>query len=190
MHLVGLSLGGGVGQQIAIRHGHLLASLTLMSTSPGGPGGGADLSPPTPAMQESLSTQDAPPDWTDPVQVEGYFFAAEQLFSGTIPVDEVRIRAIARSVFDRSSSLPSADNHWMAGADESAATREELADIRVPTLVIHGTADPLFPLDHGEALAREIPGASLVRVEGMGHQNPPPPTWDQIVAEIVKHTSR
>ncbi len=63
-----------------------------------------------------------------------------------------------------------------------------MADIDSPTLVIHGTDDPMFPLPHGEALAHEIHGATLLVVEGMGHETPPRPTWDQVIPAIVAHT--
>jgi SAM-dependent methyltransferase len=56
-------------------------------------------------------------------------------------------------------------------------------------LVIHGERDPLFPLGHGEALAREIPGATLLTVPGMGHEAPPRSTWDRVVPAILTHTS-
>jgi pimeloyl-ACP methyl ester carboxylesterase len=187
VHLLGLSMGGGIAQQIAIRHPELIATLILMSTSPDGPGGDGTLSPPTPALMASFSSPS--PDWSHREAVQRYFVATERAFSGTIPVDEPRIREIAGAAFDRSSSLASADNHVMAGGDDDAATRAELASITAKTLVIHGSADPLFPLDHGEALAREIPGARLVVIDGMGHQNPPPPTWDVIVPAILEHTA-
>jgi pimeloyl-ACP methyl ester carboxylesterase len=64
-----------------------------------------------------------------------------------------------------------------------------LADIAAPTLVIHGTADPMFPLPHGEALAREIPNATLLSLDGVGHEPPPPSTWDVVVPALLKHTS-
>ena len=61
--------------------------------------------------------------------------------------------------------------------------------ITAPTLVLHGTEDPLFPIGHGEALAAEIPGARLVALPGVGHQMPPPAVWDVVVPEILAHTA-
>ena len=55
--------------------------------------------------------------------------------------------------------------------------------------MLHGTADPLFPLPHGEALRDAIPGARLVVLEGGGHQQPPPELWDLVVAELAAHTA-
>ena len=64
-----------------------------------------------------------------------------------------------------------------------------LDELEAPTLVLHGTEDPLFPLGHGEALAAEIPGARLLPLEGMGHQVPPRPLWAHVVEAILEHTT-
>ena len=73
--------------------------------------------------------------------------------------------------------------------DEGEPVQGSLGAIRAPTLVIHGTADPLFPIEHGEALAAEIPGARLLALEGMGHQVPPEPLWDVVVPVLLEHTA-
>jgi len=65
--------------------------------------------------------------------------------------------------------------------------REPLSTIAVPTLVIHGTADPMFPLEHGEALAREIPGARLLTLEETGH-GVERADWEPIARAILAHT--
>jgi pimeloyl-ACP methyl ester carboxylesterase len=67
--------------------------------------------------------------------------------------------------------------------------RPQLHRIGVPTLVLHGTDDPLFPLPHGEALAREIPHARLLALAGMGHEVPPPSTWDIVIPALLRHSS-
>ena len=59
----------------------------------------------------------------------------------------------------------------------------------MPTLVVHGTDDPFMRYAHGEALAREIPGAELLPLEGTGHELPRR-TWDVVVPAILAHTSR
>lgn len=66
--------------------------------------------------------------------------------------------------------------------------RERLGEISAPTLVIHGTEDPLFPLGHALALDGEIPGARLLALEGVGHELPPA-AWDVVVSAILEHTS-
>jgi pimeloyl-ACP methyl ester carboxylesterase len=60
-----------------------------------------------------------------------------------------------------------------------------LAELDVPTLVVHGTEDPVFPLGHGEALAREIPGAELLILERGGHELDRR-DWDVVVPAILR----
>jgi pimeloyl-ACP methyl ester carboxylesterase len=95
------------------------------------------------------------------------------------------MRALLGRVYDRSVSLPSADNHFMV--DGTEIPRARLSEIAVPALVVHGTADPLFPLAHGEALAREIPGAALLTVDGLGHELPPW-AWDEVLPALIAVT--
>ncbi len=73
----------------------------------------------------------------------------------------------------------------MASGDRTAA----LAGVGVPTLVIHGEADPLIQVDGGEATAKAIPGAKLVKIAGMGHDWPPQ-LWQRFVDEIVANAER
>lgn len=65
--------------------------------------------------------------------------------------------------------------------------RHRLKEIKVPTLVIHGTDDPVLPYPHGVALSKEIPGAKLVTMEGVGHELPRG-CWPQMLPAIVEHT--
>jgi pimeloyl-ACP methyl ester carboxylesterase len=81
----------------------------------------------------------------------------------------------------------STTNHFLLGDDGPAGAR--VSDLAVPTLVLHGTADPLFPPAHGRALADAIPGAQLVELHGVGHQLPPPRTWELVVDLLVAHTA-
>lgn len=64
-----------------------------------------------------------------------------------------------------------------------------LADINVPALVLDDATGPLFPIEHGESLAAEIPDASLAPLAGMGHQVPPSELWNVVVRAIIRHTS-
>jgi pimeloyl-ACP methyl ester carboxylesterase len=190
-HIAGVSMGGGIAQRIAIEHPERVLTLTLMSTSPGGPGGPSN--PDLPPMADRLAAQfeqPAPqPDWSDREAVADQFVAGEKSFAGSIPVDEQRIRDLAGRVFDRTRDMAASQtNHWMIEGGEPV--RGRLGEIAVPTLVLHGTKDPLFPIGHGEALAREIKDAHLVPIEEMGHQMPPPQVWDVVVPAIVQHTAR
>lgn len=189
-HVVGISMGGGIAQRLAVQHPKLVTTLTLMSTSPGGPGGPSN--PDLPPMAEHIaaifSEPQPEPDWSDRQAVIQQFVDGERGFSGSIPVDEERIRVTAGRAFDRTNNVAASQtNHWILEGGESI--RPRLGEITAPALVLHGTEDPLFPIGHGEVLSREIPRAYLVPVEGMGHQMPPPETWDVVVTAILEHTS-
>lgn len=188
-HLVGVSMGGGISQLIAARYPGRTASLTLIATSPATPGGPDR--PELPPMSEELARKfEEPqpgPDWSDRESVIAYFLAGEHTFAGTVPVDEQRVRRVAGRAFDRSPVPAAAANHWLLD-DGKEPAELSLGDITAPTLVLHGTHDPLFPYAHGDALAREIPGATLVPLPGMGHQMPPPELWDTVISALVAHT--
>lgn len=189
-HLVGLSMGGGMAQELAARHPDRVRSITLISTSPAAAGvDGPVLPPMEPRVREAFENPAPEPDWADRAAVIDYLVDGERPFAGSLGFDEERIRALAGVVVDRTQDIAaSVTNHWILGGDSSDPF--QLADITVPTLVLHGTADPFFPLGHGEALAAGIPGATLVPLEGMGHQNPPPSLWEVVVSAIVRVSQR
>ncbi|MCT9929867.1 alpha/beta fold hydrolase [Planotetraspora sp. A-T 1434] len=183
-HVVGLSMGGGIGQYVAINHPGRVATLTLMSTSSGP---ADDL----PAMADRLKAAFADPvpdpDWADPDAVVDYLVESQRPFAGPDSFDEADVRATARRVVERTVSLESSQkNHWLI--DGGADIRPRLGEIAAPTLVIHGTEDPFFPPGHAHALKREIPGAELLLLDGIGHQPPPRPTWNHVVPAVLRHT--
>jgi pimeloyl-ACP methyl ester carboxylesterase len=77
-------------------------------------------------------------------------------------------------------------NHDVMDGDDR--WRERLGELRAPTLVVHGTDDPVLPYSHGLALAKEIPGAHLLPLEQTGHELPRA-VWDVVVPVILWHTS-
>jgi pimeloyl-ACP methyl ester carboxylesterase len=66
---------------------------------------------------------------------------------------------------------------------------ERLGKLSVPTLVVHGTDDPVVPHGNGVVLAREIPGAELLTLEQTGHELPRE-SWDVFVAAVLEHAGR
>jgi pimeloyl-ACP methyl ester carboxylesterase len=184
-HLVGLSMGGAIAQWTAIHDPQRVRSLTLMSTSPVGTGG-PDLPPMSEASRAAFGKQPAEPDWSDREAAIAYLLEAERPYAGPRGIDDEAMLALLGRVYDRSSNLASANNHYVLEGSET--TRARLAEISVPTLVIHGTDDPLFPPAHGEALAREIPGAQLLVIDGLGHEFPRW-AWDAVLPALIAHTA-
>jgi pimeloyl-ACP methyl ester carboxylesterase len=189
-HLVGVSMGGGIAQSLAAHHPDRLLTMTLIATSPAGERDSTDPLPRAePRVREFFDHPPPPPDWADESAVVDYLVEGERAFAGTLGFDEERVRRIAAVVVRRTRDLEaSLTNHWVV-ADDDETPPFRLADITVPTLVLHGTADPAFPFEHGRALAESIPGARLVALEGMGHEVPPPELWDVVVPEILRHTA-
>ena len=186
VHLVGLSMGGGIAQLVAERRPELVAGLTLMSTSPAG-GVDAHLPGPTAALSAWFAQPPPEPDWADVTSYVDWVVAGQRAHAGTLPFDEPRIRQIAATVHARSIDPAAAGNHWlMSDGDEPPL---DVRRITAPTLVVHGADDPLFPLPHGEALAVAIPGAGLLVLPGVGHEVPPPATWDVLVPALLEHTA-
>ena len=180
--VAGMSMGGMIAQSVALKHPERVGALTVISSSPLG----VDTSN-LPGMSEAYrkhSAKGADVDWSDRQQVVDFMVRdARAIASSLHPFDEKRTRAMIEEDYDRSGGLASATNHFVLDGESPKRT---VQDLTVPLLVIHGTTDPLFPVEHGEALAKAVPGARLVKVEGGGHElhhN----DWPQIIEAIVTH---
>jgi pimeloyl-ACP methyl ester carboxylesterase len=189
-HLVGISMGGGIAQYLAVHYPSRVASLTLVSTSR--IASGADDPPLPPASAEAMATFGAaPPDFPDRAAAVEYVASQHRsLTSASRPLSEDYLRDQAGRIVDRSVDVASMHNHWVVvgGGGEEPTTREQLAAIAVPTLVLHGTEDPLFPMPHGAALADLVPGARLLVMDHTGHEVPPA-VWDTVIPAILDHTT-
>ncbi|MFT4243198.1 MAG: alpha/beta hydrolase [Acidovorax sp.] len=178
-HVVGASMGGAIGQEMALRYPQRVISLTsIMATS-----GGRGLPGPR-ADALGLLLQPAPRDRTGYVKRHQ---RAMRVLRGTASPDEVRQDAErAERTFARSTH-PEGFKRQFAAILASGSRRERLSTLRVPTLVIHGDSDPLVPLACGEDVARAVPGARMLVVPGMGHALPPR-DWPVILDAITQHT--
>jgi pimeloyl-ACP methyl ester carboxylesterase len=183
-HLVGVSAGGGIAQEVALDSADRVLSLTLISTSPA-TGGDRDLPPPTPEFSRFVATAEA--DWSNPDSVIDYLVGYSRILAGgKRAFDEVQVRELVRRDVERARDFAAVQNHDLMSHGE--ASPKPLSSITAPTLVIHGTADPMFPLKHGEVLAAVIPGARLLPLEGAGH-GVDRADWEPVARAIVEHTT-
>jgi pimeloyl-ACP methyl ester carboxylesterase len=183
-NVVGVSAGGAFAQLLALDFPDRVLSLVLISSSRARPGGRV-LPPPADEFSRFVAT--AVVDWSDAESVIEYLVDYSRVLAGgQHPFDETAARALARRDVERARNFAAAQNH--DAIPDDGRSREPLSSIAVPTLVIHGTADPMFPLAHGQALAEEIPDASLLTLEGAGH-GVDREDWETIVRAIVQHTA-
>ncbi len=184
-HVVGVSAGGGFAQLLALEFADRVLSLVLISTSPA-TAGDRELPPPTDEFGEFVSTAEV--DWSDCGSVVEYLVAYSRLLAGgRRRFDEAAMRDLVRREVERARDFGAARNHDLL-AEGEASSRQPLSSVNVSTLVIHGTADPMFPLEHGEALAGEILGARLLRLEDAGH-GVDRADWAAIGRGILEHTA-
>jgi pimeloyl-ACP methyl ester carboxylesterase len=179
-HVVGASLGGMVAQHLAIEHGARLGSITTIMTSPGGrrflpkPYALGALFKPAPKTAEEAGLH------------------AERLFatigSRAWPVDGARLRVLGAEAFARGSN-PRGFLRQFAAVNASGDRRDRLSSVTTPTLVIHGSADPMFPLSAGRTIANLVADGTWLPIAGMGHDMPAP-LWPTLIAAIKRHAER
>ena len=181
-HVAGISMGGGIALGLALDYTERVSSLTLISTSPGGP----DLPPMSEAFLTFISDRDQP-DWSDrQAAVDHVLEFLRVLQGGLSEAEEAAMRHRVGASLERTRNVAASQiNHFAMEPDEPR--RQRLGEISMPTLVIHGDDDPVFPLGHGEALQREIPGATLLVLEGASHLLLRP-TWDRVIPALLAHT--
>ncbi|VIO71121.1 alpha/beta fold hydrolase [Bradyrhizobium ivorense] len=177
-HLVGASMGGMIAQEVAISFPERVRSLTSIMSTTGNP----RIPGPT---REAGAMLMAPP----PATKEEYFVRFAQtwkvLRNGSFPEDEALDAERARRTYERGLN-PAGVGRQLRAILASGSRKERLRAVKAPTLVIHGTVDPLVHPEGGRDTAASIPGAKLLMVEGMGHALPIP-MWPQIIDAIDKH---
>ncbi|WP_202868297.1 alpha/beta fold hydrolase [Kribbella sindirgiensis] len=176
-HVVAQSMSGGTALILGVDHPSRVASLTFVSTSTGDDG-----LPPPSADMPRLGW----PDFADQAAVEEYVVRSiEAEAAGDF--DETEARALVRDDMARARNYEaSLTNHFAMTFD--GPKNGGFGDLSMPVLVLHGDADPLLPLPHGESVRDAVPGARLVILPGMGH-GLSAPYWNTFVDELVEHTA-
>ena len=177
--VAGASMGGMIVQALALQHRDRIRSATIIMSSPLS-GGGAepelgtdDLPGPDPEWMAETFAMMAAPVETREEKIAMRIEMFRRLAGSAEPFNAERQRDIATREVDRAKDFAAMNNHGIAiGMSSPPDRRPLLKELDVPTLVVHGTEDPILPYAHGVALAETIPGAAFLTLEGAGHEMP------------------
>jgi pimeloyl-ACP methyl ester carboxylesterase len=180
-HVIGASMGGMIAQTLAACHPREVRSLVSIMSNTGSRWTGQ------PALTIFPAFLRRPP-----YDRQAFIAYSERLFAAIgsrgLPRGPDDIRAIAASAYDRDHD-PGGPQRQLAAIIASGNRTAQLRRITAPTLVIHGTADPLVTPSGGRATARAIDGAKLLRIDGMGHDLPRA-IWPRLIDAIAEHLAR
>lgn len=163
-HVLGISMGGMIVQQMALDHPGRLLSATIVMSSSGAPG----LPPATPEAETMLLAE--PDDPGDRASVIAHTLRGDRVWgSPGFPFDEAERRTLVARAYDRCHYPEGVGRQYAAVLASRGRRFARLGEVRLPALVIHGTDDTLLPLAHGQDIAARIPDAKLIVIDGMGH---------------------
>ncbi|MFI1889377.1 alpha/beta fold hydrolase [Streptomyces jumonjinensis] len=186
-HVVGQSVGGMAAQLLALHHPVLVRSLVLLSSSPDA-NGDVNLPPvsglpgPLRPMLDLAAALTVNPPATREARLEAAVAGWRVLVGPAAPFREPYWRDLVERAMRRAPEPDTAGQHLRA-LDRTPPLTARIAGIRVPTLVVHGGQDPVFPVEHGSELVRAIAGARLVEIAGLGHIFPP--EWSATIHALV-----
>lgn len=179
-HIAGASMGGMIVQCMAIRHGSRVRSMTSIMSTTGNPAVGQP-------QPEAMAALLAPPPESREAAIEQGLKTWKIIGSPGYPPDEAELRARLAADYDR-CFYPEGTARQLVAILATGDRTEGLRGVRVPTLVIHGEADPLVTLSGGQATAEAVPGARLLTFPGMGHDLPKQlwPQFAEALAELAR----
>jgi len=181
-HVVGLSMGGAIGQTIAIEHPGGVRSLTSMLSTTG------DMSVGQPRPETMSALFSGPPAQSRQEVIDQRVRAARVVGSPGFEFDEAAVRDRAGLAYDRGYD-PLGIVRTAVASVASGDRTELLRSVDIPTLVIHGADDPMCDISGGRATAAAIPGAELVIIDGLGHDFPRA-LWSEFASRIAALVQR
>ncbi len=176
-HVLGVSLGGMVAQNVAIRHPGRVHSLTLLSSTTGNP----DVGQPSP---EALVALLAPGPSEGREAIIEHDTSTREIWATADHYDAAWTRRYFAAAYDRAYD-PTGSARQMAAALVEPDRESALAELTVATLVLHGSDDVLIAPSGSARLVELIPGAEYVELEGMGHDLPPH-YWAPLIEAVTK----
>ncbi len=166
-HVIGRGMGGQIAQQLALAMPARVNSLTLISSTPGRR---EEFGMPEEWLVDKMTERLFAEPPTDPHELAEWMVEQLEWFNGPVfPFD--RDAALTRAEAEISDGWRGPNGHGVAVVD-APDTVDYLPNLTIPTLVVHGTSDPVYPVAHGQGLADLLPRAELVLIEGMGHELP------------------
>jgi pimeloyl-ACP methyl ester carboxylesterase len=183
VHVLGISMGGMIAQQLTVDHPQKVATLTSIMSTTGDP----DVGQPAPEALESLLTNFMTPV-TDREGAVALSMAVNDVIGSPGQLDPERIRRRAEASYDRNPDASGTLRQVMAIASSPSRT-EGLRGVTAPTMVIHGEADVLVTPSGGVRTAEAVPGSELHLVPGMGHDLPVA-GWPELLDRVSAHTAK
>ena len=185
-HFIGMSLGGLLSQLVALKYPDRVLSLTLIASERLASEEDPDMPPMDPRIL-AYHAQAGDLDWSDREAEVEYQVGAWRLLVGSAHLfDEAAIRRMAEEDFERTDNLLTSMNHALLTGGERWSDR--LDEVRAPALVVHGTEDRFLPYAHGVALTEALPEATLMMLEGTGHELHGA-DWGIILDAVERHTA-
>lgn len=180
----GMSLGGLIAQVAALKFPNRVASMVLLATGPWG-----DASPGLPQMDERILAFQAGADrlnWENKDEVVAFVVGGYELMAGEKPFDRNRIEKYVAAEFNRAIDYKAMYNHGSLAGGE--AFWNQLEEIKVPVLIIHGTADRVWNFAHATHMQKQFAAAQLITLQGTGHELHPM-DYQKIVDSVAAFTT-
>jgi len=181
-HICGMSMGGMIAQTIALNYPKRALSLTSIFSDTGDP---EDPKPKPEVMGFFLT----PPPEEREAYIEFAIKLSNTLSGPGFTYDPEWLRKHMGRAYDR-SFYPQGVPRQLVAILTQKNRKPALGSLPIPTLVIHGSDDPLVSVECGKNTAAAIPGAKLMIIEGMGHELPDGGAWPQIIDAIIDHTHK